>query len=462
MDRRGTAPDASGSSGGWLSYWAIALVYVFAFASPLSITLGQLAQFGMLVTALIVLARYWRGVTRSAVFWIAVAFIAYVLVRGLSAAFLEQPELSDGHLEGMGTWVRILALPVLILAMTLVATGNWLRHAVGGLAAMALGFLLFEIVPTWSWSELGDALTGTSRYIFGMGHSRSALALASILIALLMFAPAILLGRRSAGGGPPQSWVIALRAGLLVLLAAALLIGIFATKSRTGWLSLMVALAVFAVLMAWYFRSQLVRPSVLAGLLVVAAGIASGIHLAWDEIERRAMERADAIGEILAMERLEDAWEFEDGNVGARGAYKVFALQLWFDRPLIGWGPGDPYHLMETRPLPPVLEGRSGHFHDSHSEVIVRFGGIGYGLMIALFVAIVWEAFRQMRSRPRTDRVGLGMAFTSVGFVAFMLVAMFGTFFLISFDQIHLYAMFLAPMCAAALARHIDALRASG
>ncbi|WP_018142156.1 O-antigen ligase [Thioalkalivibrio sp. ALJ7] len=436
-------------------------MYAFAFLSPLSITLGQLAQFGMLIITLIVVARHWQGVIRTPVFWIALAFIVYVLMRGLAAAFVEQPELASEHLEGTGTWIRILALPVLILAMTLVATGDWLRHALGALGAMALGFVLFEIVPTWSWADFNQALTGTSRYIFGMGHSRSALAMGSILIVLLMLAPALLLGGQ-ARSRMPVSWLIALRTGGVLLLAIALLVAVFVTKSRTGWLSLTVALAVLAVVLVWHFRRELLRPYVIAALLIVAALFASVLYLAWDEIERRAMDRVDAIGEILAMEKLDDAWEFEDGNVGARGAYKVFAIQLWLDRPLTGWGPADPYHMMEERPLPPILQGRSGHFHDAHAELIARLGGIGYTLMIALFAAIIWEAIRQVRERPRSDRLGLGLAFTTIGFVPFMLVAMLGTYFLDSFGQIHLYTMFLAPMIAAALARHVTVSRTSG
>nr|WP_231367680.1 MULTISPECIES: O-antigen ligase family protein [unclassified Thioalkalivibrio] len=461
MNGRAVPMNSTGLSQGGLRYAAIACVYVFAFLSPLSITLGQLAQFGMLIITALVVVRHWQGVIRSPVFWIAVAFIVYVLLRGLSAAFIEQPELSSEHLDGMGTWVRILALPVLILAMALVATGDWLRHAVGALVVMALGFLFFEILPTWSWEDFNQALTGTFRYIFGMGHSRAALAMGAMLIGLLMFVPALLLGN----GVQPRArgtWAIAFRASGVLVAVVMLLVAIFVTKSRTGWLSLIVALSVLAILLAWHFRRELRRPPVMAGLLVLVALFASGVHFAWDEIERRAMDRADAIGEILAMESLEDAWEFEDGNVGARGAYKVFAIQLWLDRPMTGWGPGDPYHMMAERPLPPVLEGRSGHFHDAHVELLSRLGGIGYVLMIAFFIAIIWEAFRQVRARPRTDRVGLGLAFTTIGFVPFMLVAMLGTYFLDSFKQIHLYTMFLAPMVAAALARHINAPRTNG
>ncbi|WP_018175320.1 MULTISPECIES: O-antigen ligase [unclassified Thioalkalivibrio] len=448
--------DSVGSSGNGLRYTSIACIYVFAGLSPLSITLGQLAQFGMLIITVIVVVSHWRGVIRSPVFWIAVAFVAYVVLRGFSAAFFEQPSLSSAHLDETGNWFRILALPILILAMALVATGDWMRHAVWALVATALGFLLFEVLPTWSWEDFFQALTGTSRYIFGMGHSRSALALGAMLIGLLMFVPALLLGSGSSQRSPETRMVV-LRASGIALLAALLLMAVFVTKSRTGWLSLIVALSVVAIVLVWYFHRELRRPSVLGGLLVVTGLIASGVHFAWDEVERRTMERADAIGQILAMKSLQDAWEFEDPNVGARGAYKVFAMQLWLDRPLTGWGPADPYHMMDERPLPPVLEGRSGHFHDAHVELLSRFGGIGYALMIALFVAIIWEAIRQIRSRSRTDRVGLGLAFTTIGFVPFMLVAMLGTYFLDSFKQIHLYTMFLAPMAAAALARHINA-----
>lgn len=442
---------------GQLGYWAIGSIYLFAFVSPASITLGQLAQFVMLVVAAVFIIRHRQAVLRTPLFWLGVAFIGYVTLRGFAAAYLEQPELAAEHLDGTGTWVRSVALPILILGFALLATGHWVRHAIGALLALGAGLLCFEVVPAWSWPGLENALTGSSRYLFGLGHSRSGLMLGAAFLTVLVFAPS-LIGRwpsASTGRGSrlQQAWTI-LRAGLWAGVLVALLVALFATKTRTGWFALTGTLPVLGLVTLWYFRDRVARSAVVAGALVVAFVTAVAVLAPFsDELERRLTDRAEAMEETLAMESLEDAWEMTDSNVGARVAYKVFGLQLLLDRPVVGWGPAEPYYLMDERPLPPVLEGRDGHFHDAHVETLARFGVVGYVLMLAFVAALVLEGARVLRERPAAAVCSL--ALLGIGFTVFFAVWMLGTYQLDRFKVMHFLAPFLAPLAASAFQRRI-------
>ncbi len=438
---------------GQLAYWAIGCLYLFAFMGPRSIALGQLSQLVMLIISVVVLYRYRDAVLRTPLLWFCSAFILYILLRGFGAGWLEQPHLLAEHLDGTSSWARTLALPVLIMGLTLVATGNWVRHGVGVLVATAAGLLVFEVIPTWSWTELWNALSGSGRYIFGMGHSRSGFIFATAALVALAFAPLLLRPRQ---GQADRGWGLfaVLRLILWVVVLAVLLAALFATKTRAAWLSLAAALPVLGVVAAWHYRQVIFRPGPLVALLVASVLIGVGVALVWDEVERRMTYRGEAIEQVLAMERLEDAWDMRDPNVGTRMAYKVFAIQLWLERPLLGHGPADPYYLMTERPLPPVLEGRSGHFHDAHVETLSRLGLVGYLLLLVVLGALVLEAFRLLR-RGDGDPWTRALALAAIGFAPLFLVWMLGTHQLTQFKAIQIYTPLLAPLCASTFHRRL-------
>ncbi|MCC5811250.1 MAG: O-antigen ligase family protein [Ectothiorhodospiraceae bacterium] len=446
---------------GRLGYWAIGCIYVFAFIPPRSIALGQLSQLVMLIVAILFAVRYRDVIFRTPLFWLGAAFVLYVLLRGLFAAFVGQPELASEHLDGTSSWARTIALPVLILGLALVATGNWVRHSIGALIALALGILVFQVLPAWSWSEFETALTGARRYIFGLGHARSGFIIGAAIIAVLALGPAMV-GKYPRGGGVAKRALAVLRYALWACLVGALLLALFVTKTRTAWLAVLAAVLVLVLAAAWFYRDRLLRPGTLVGLLLAAVVVGGVAVFAWDEVERRMTDRTDAMQQILAMDSLDDAWVMEDRNLGARMAYKVFAIQLWMERPLIGWGPADPYYLMRERPLPPVLEGRSGHFHDAHVETLSRLGLVGWGLMMAFLGALVLEACRRLAMREEEQRLPRMLALTTIGFTALLLVWMLGTHQLVRFQTVHVFAPFLALMCASVFQRRLDAVRRGG
>ncbi|MCP1673956.1 O-antigen ligase [Natronocella acetinitrilica] len=451
------APDHR-SDEGKLAYVAIASIYLFAFFAPRSIAIGQLSQLVMLIVAVVFALRYRDAILRAPILWLGGAYVIYVLARGLWAALIGQPELASEHLDGTSSWVRAIALPIVILGLALLATGNWVRHAIGALIAVAAGLLLFEVLPAWSWGEFQDALTGRRRFIFGLGHSRSGFIMAAGLVALLAFMP-LIIGRWPDKGGTLMKGLTGLRVALWAVLVIALLLAEFVTKTRTTWLALMVALLALGVVAAWHYRDHLLRKGTLIALACAAIVLGLALTQVWGELERRATDRAEAIQQILTMESLDDAFEMDDANVGARMAYKVFAITLWMERPLVGHGPADPYYLMQERPLPPVLEGRSGHFHDAHVEALSRLGLTGWLLIMAFLALLVIEALRRL-GRPDTgDRRVHMLALTGISFTALLLVWMLGTHQLTRFQSVHIYAPFLAPMCAALFLRRLKPRR---
>ncbi|QGM20948.1 O-antigen ligase family protein [Spiribacter sp. 2438] len=441
---------------GSLRYWALGCLYLFAFIPPQSIALGQLSQLAMLIVAVIIGFRHRHLMSGSVLLWIGVAYVLYVLGRGVIAAFLEQPELTIAHLDGTSSWARTIVLPTIIFGLVLLATGNWARHATGAIVALVLGVLAFEVLPAWSWNELTAALQGSSRYIFGMGHSRSGFLIGAALILALGFAPALVSGL-SNNGSATRSGAKYLRFFLWVMIITVLLIALFATKTRTAWFAVLPATFVVVLAAAWIYRDRLFKPQALIGMLALVMLVAGVIVAGWGELERRLTSAGEGMQQTLQMQSLADAWELEDRNVGARVAYKVFAIQLWVDRPLAGWGPAEPYYLMDKRPIPPLLEGRSGHFHDAHVEILARLGLTGWLLIMAFVACLMFEAFRMIAGNGRNKALSSMLALTGIGFAVLMLVWMLGTHQITRFQSSHVIAVFLGPICASHFQRLVQA-----
>ena len=108
---------------------------------------------------------------------------------------------------------------------------------------------------------------------------------------------------------------------------------------------------------------------------------------------------------------------------------------------------------MEERPLPPVLEGHSGHFHDSHLETFARLGIIGWGLMLAFLCTLMLEARSLMRTNAENGSITRSFALNIIGFSALLLVWMLGVDHLAKFHVGHILAVFLGPMAASVISR---------
>lgn len=439
-----------------LEHWAIGSIYLFAFISPQSISLGQAAQAVMLIVAIVFAVQRWEGVRTSLLFWFGVAYVAYILGRGVIAAYWElPPEMAAEHMDVASSWARGLVFPIVLCGLVLVATGNWRRHAFGVLIAMVAGMLIFYTAPEFDLQRVERALSNpTSRFEFGFGLGRSGIFVGAAVLAALIFAP-LIIRRIPAPGQRLTAWAgFALRSLIAIALIAMTVAALYATGTRGGWVATAAALLVVAVVAFWAFREHLLRPAPLAvGALALMAVV--GLTAAkWDPLtERMAMSVDRVSGQIAEMEHFSDVDHLEGGQ-SRRVAYFVFAVERFMERPVFGFGPGDPYYLLEERPRSPVLADSSGHFHNGHLEILVRLGVVGYLLIAAFMVCLAYEGLRRVgrRDAPLSDRL---LALFGVAFLVAYVVFVLQTHQLDRFKMVTFYSPILGALVAGELARRL-------
>ncbi|ADH85792.1 O-antigen ligase family protein [Desulfurivibrio alkaliphilus] len=456
---------------GRLQTWAVIALYAMALVSPHSTSLGQAAQGGVFVVALVFIVRHFSALRRSPMFWLGVAFLAYVVLRGV-VGWLGDPEMGAEYLDGARGWGKSLVTPVLLTGIVLVATGNWLKHGLG-VVAVLFASLLLDVLLTLDGGAFIQALQTNRRYVFDLGHLIAGLKLGAALLAVLIFVPLLAVRSQTSGHatddlssrpvgavgfgarlGIVRPWRLA--AWLLVLLLAGgvLLAALLATKTRTGWFAVAAALPVVLLLATWHFRSQLLARNAVALVPAIVAGLALLLTVAfgWGILESRVSSQWQTMGELVTLPQGGNIEEISDSSLGVRAAYAHFALERVLERPWFGFGPAEPYYLLQKRPIPWQLEGRTGHFHNGHLEIMVRFGVVGYMLVLAFVSLMLHEGWRRL-AEPNDGRAR-ALALFGIGFIVFMAVWMLGTHNLDRFVLIHFYSLLTAPLVAAHLSRY--------
>ncbi|WP_232196928.1 O-antigen ligase [Thioalkalivibrio sp. ALJ24] len=448
-------PGSEGKKGlGPLRHWAIGSAYGFAFFGSISISLGQLFQAIMLVLAIIIVIRHWSSLRSSPMLWVTVGFILYVIGRGTAAALLERPDMAAEQWEGTGDWVRTGPLPILLMGLMLAASGNWIRHSLGIVVTWALGFLLM-LASGFSLSELHAAIFEGHRYMEGVNPWIDGLKLATLVLAALALAPALL--------GQTRGWGLAWRITLWTCATTMALVGIVVFQARTIWLATLIGLLFLVPAMLWFGRRELsgkhsrtIGVTILLGVITAAGVLASS----WDNIQDRwaAGDQGEFLRGMITTPPSNWIEELPSDGQAIRAAYLVTGFEYLMERPMMGYGPADPRYLrFEDPDLPDVLEGRQGHFHNGHLEIMLRFGGIGY----AFIVMTILLSINEIRIQVRRKNAARFLALATAAFLITFLVASLASANLNRFRVEHLYGIMFGVMWAAAFARKLgwDSIR---
>ncbi|MFP4561565.1 MAG: O-antigen ligase domain-containing protein, partial [Thiohalorhabdus sp.] len=231
-----------------LQTWAIGTLYAMAFFSPFSIAMGQIFQALMLFVVIAFLHRHWESLKRSPLLWLTGAYIVYILVRAAMAALIEAPEMAGAHWEETFRWLRSGPVAILMFALALAASGNWLRHSLGAIAALFLGFLV-ALAEGFDPGRLMDALHRGARYKEEVNLFIDALKLVAVILGLFAFAPLFLRPYRS-------DWLFALRLVLWLALLAGAGTFLLATQTRSLWIAGVVGLVVLGLCATWVTRGR--------------------------------------------------------------------------------------------------------------------------------------------------------------------------------------------------------------
>ncbi|WP_018137972.1 MULTISPECIES: O-antigen ligase [unclassified Thioalkalivibrio] len=430
-----------------LALSAVVVLYLGAFFSPVSTSLGQLFQFAALIVGILFVRRHWSALRNSPLLWLPVGFALWVIIRTAMAALWEDPARAAEHWDEMTTWFKSAAVPVLIYGLALAATGRWLRHGIVVLGLLLVGYMIF-FVATTSWSGTLEALHTSARQEPDLGFRTAALVLPG-LAAGALFATIHMFSGIS---GPQDRRGTRIVTGVLLALFFCFFVAIMvASKSRNSWLTLIILLSVSAVFALWVFRSRLwqMRVPLLAGALTIMLGTGAITTYAWSAIGERWSETAETVQQTMALPfggRVEDLAE---DPVGIRVAYWAFGWERFLDRPLVGRGAADQRHLTDEYPIPPQLEGRTDTYHNSHIDILLRFGLVGYLLFAATILLILLEAWRRLQT-PGAART---IALFTLGFVPAMAFWAMNAQIIQRFSVEHFYGLVLALMAASHFAR---------
>lgn len=170
---------------------------------------------------------------------------------------------------------------------------------------------------------------------------------------------------------------------------AALLItatGFWLTDSRGAILVMAVLVAAVVV------YSSSVRRYWRAVLVVAIVSFVLASSLAWVK---------DSYGPKAAIQpgsRFSEAVQGESSSISDRLSYQKSAVDMWWDRPLVGWGPGT-YATMHPQ-YQERTTSASSDAHNVYLQVLSEQGIVGFSLMAWVLVLILFGVMNGVRSDP--------------------------------------------------------------
>lgn len=373
-------------------------LYALAAGAVWSPPLVQLAEVALFVILVAQVYAHPSVFARSPFFWVTAGFVLYVILRGLIAGVIESPDLSALHFEGIRRWVKAGPLPVLCVAVAFALIGDRRVHIRRVFALFVIVFavdLLLKLEPDRLWAALNPEYSSPGlefgkrgrRYIFGLHFAFTSLLYALTIAGLLALGIGACLEHRRR-----RVWCVVL-GGTCGILLIFFLVTLIAGGARTSWLATAAGVAVMLLCLAFYLRGRLIavvraQPMIPAavvfglGLVFVVFGSVFG-HGIVDRISSFGDTPAAAI-EVVTGERTVES--LPRGPIGDRVAYYAFGLERLRERPLAGYGPGRPRHLVYEYDAPYQIDDRNTHVHSQYLDILLRFGVIGFVLIMSVFV----------------------------------------------------------------------------
>ncbi len=290
----------------------------------------------------------------------------------------------NGLIASAGLFCFYLALRSNLLADTQRRT--FFLLSVVTLGAMQAIYGTVAHLTDWQLSWLEPAPPAHSSVAHGSFPNRNHYA-AYLLIA---FACALILvlgesrRKRPRWHSRLRRWLDLLNGPVLLLRTAMLsiVIAIILTQSRMGNASLALGVSLFGII--WLIKTADVRSFGRALILFCSIAVIDVLLVS----QHFGLERV--------LERIEDT----DLDESTRSAARSMSLQLIGQFGATGAGHGS-FALLEHQTRPDYRVGYLHHAHNDHLELILEFGGLGYGLLACLVIVHLGMAIRALNS-PRS------------------------------------------------------------
>jgi O-antigen ligase len=238
-----------------------------------------------------------------------------------------------------------------------------------GVVLVALGCYQRFVDPAWMMlgRKQSQYFLGRASGAFGIPNS-----MAAFLLLLIPVALAVAWRRES-------SRTLRVLSGLL---AGCFLLGTLLTVSRGPWLALAAALAAWPLLRggrSWRWRLGMAS-GVLAGLLVIGAGVYAALPEVRSRVNRLAEDRGEKTRPIV--------W---------RAAGK-----LWREAPLFGTGAGS-YNVLFERHRPEGFWDEPQWAHNDYLNTLSDYGAVGFILCFGGIAGVGWMAVCRSRQVLSTE-----------------------------------------------------------
>lgn len=191
--------------------------------------------------------------------------------------------------------------------------------------------------------------------------------------------------------------------GLLVLVEALLLAG-----SRAAWVAIFVAIVMSGILLFYKDGNALKILNnwqwLLAGLIFIVL-LGGLVSLNFKVFSDRFASEKDVYGTLLSLDREKIPYT----SVGARAHMLLYGLELWQDKPIMGWGVGLSRSLIAKDEI--LMAQHHPHFHNNYLELLVEQGVMGFLFYLLAFTLLMHGLFKAYSER----RVSKDMFYYLIG-----------------------------------------------
>jgi len=364
--------------------WWFGLSCVIAYAGLrlLAPKVGEIAGTMMALSGLLAVLVWGRGVRGSAPLWLLLGAVLVQLLSWVMVAW-QHPEwaAANPRLDRMAKWFLFIGMAWWL--------GGSTRHTLLAWGMFIVGLLLVVTVGEHGWPQWQRAFQQWSfRVDFGISNAQhAAVFLGAALLGGLAFTKRCWLGGR-------WRWCTRI---LWLLVVAVCFTGMILTQTRGVWLGVALAACVMTVaglLHLWAHSSRHALRWVLLGFVgMVVVGSAAGLTFR-ETVERRLASENAVIAQVIRGEFDQVPYT----SIGIRVHTWRAGAQWFVERPLVGWG-DDARRLVikNTEWLPDHIRDVFGHLHNTPLEILVAYGLLGFGVILALagWVGLgTWLAWR--------------------------------------------------------------------
>ncbi len=390
----------------WPAEWSARLglfgLLLFAFSAWFGPAPANIALALMLAAALMEWRQTWHVFRHDLIFWPTLILLGYIFLRAALAA-QEMPELAE---EQWKTAWNFASLGLFLLP------AYWLARCpnkLGWVLALAVAGLIIGLGLNQDWSKWELMLQGQRSGAEKWWYSIMGLYTVTALLGLLLFAPRLLHRQqtRLLTSAVAVTWLVC-----LIVVVHAFIV----SQTRTVWFA---ALLVFPPVFFFFIRGWLkAHPDFprqkLALVAIAGVALVGGVFIAnFETISKRATQESAVYEGIAKLEELSTesvAKLVPKSSFGARFWLLSYGLELWEERPWLGWGPG----TSSTRDLAPLRDRQDlvgfWHLHNGYMEVLYRFGLVGALLFALPVFLVVRAAYRAHRRKEMPNDLYLFLA----------------------------------------------------